>query len=1430
MARKRGVSGDRPAPAARSERGPREKVNLRFLACLIVASGLLAGVWYGVNRWQVRRHAADLLRQVDVAEEQKRPGRAARFLGLYVGLVPGDTEARARYGLLLESLADSPRGLEGALGVFEQVLIRDPSRQDIRRRAARLAVKLGRYDDAVEYLKVLSGELPKDGEIQELFGQAHEGRGEYGRAAKRYQEAMAAAPERVEPYLRLARLLRSRLARPDEAEATLDKLIKANGQSYEAFLGRAQYRLEGTPDADTLQAARRDMEQALRLAPDEPEVLLRAAALIARLPNGLEEARGHLRRLLERHPQNVQGYQLLARVELLAARPEEAIQALRRGLEKIPELPELLWNLANLLIQRGNLDEVEELLGRLAKLDLPRPRLEYLRAALMLRRGDWAAARRGLEAVRPLLTDSRELTIQCDLLLAECCERAGERETEVLICRRALALDGQQAGVRLRLVLALQRLGRLEEALDQCQRMMALTSPPPAGWSVLAQLLIRQNLRLPEKQQQWQEIDRVLARAAEATPDAVEVTLLKAETLLARKDAPGAHEELKRARQKQPRKEDLWMASVDLAIRDNKPEMARGIVADAEKQLGDGAGLRLIRLRLLLGTADAEKGLRELESGLEKLSDEDQGRVLAALAETHFQAGRKEEARRLWAAVARVRPDDLEPRLRSFDLALQGEDEGGVNEALADVRRVEGEGGTLGHYNEARRLIWRASHGDKSGLATARSELALVSKRRPGWSRVSLGMGQTWDLEGREERALEYYLRAVELGERSPDLIRRTVRLLYDRSRYAEAELVIQRLPEQTLVLADMQRLMAAVSLENGNYNQALEAARRAIQADSRDYRDYVWLGQILWVAAQRAEVRLEQRRAAEGEAEKALYHAVELAPTEPEGWVALVQHLARTRQTENADEVLKQAQAQLPAEQAPLALAQCYVALGKPDKARELFAAALKARPDDAVVLRTAAEFYLQANDLQAAERSLKKLIESDKRDRGAASWARSLLAVVLAAEGGDERASEALKLVGKPDDSGRDGESVVETVQRERARAVVLAMRPERESQREAIDILEQINTRQPLSSEDRFLLVQLYDRIGNAAKARERMLPLLKSGSARYLAYHINALLLQGQAVEAEAWLADLEKMEPSSLPTAFLKAKLLKAQGRGSEAAPLLKDKAKGQDAPTVRRIAALLEDVGCGADAIVFYRQYAEQAKKPEAILPLAGCLARQNRLGEALDLCDRAWQTCPPLVAAEASVNLLQMSRPESKDLDRVERRLKEALDKDRGSAQLLLCRGSLQEVRGRYQDAENIYRQVLARDPRNAVALNNLAWILALRDGKGDEALLGVNRAIEVLGPIPELLDTRAVAALAAGRTKQALTDLQDALARPNLEPKVRFSIVIHLAQAHQRAGDIAKAKKSWKEAHAGEIRVEALHGLERAGYDRLSRELGRP
>jgi tetratricopeptide (TPR) repeat protein len=137
---------------------------------------------------------------------------------------------------------------------------------------------------------------------------------------------------------------------------------------------------------------------------------------------------------------------------------------------------------------------------------------------------------------------------------------------------------------------------------------------------------------------------------------------------------------------------------------------------------------------------------------------------------------------------------------------------------------------------------------------------------------------------------------------------------------------------------------------------------------------------------------------------------------------------------------------------------------------------------------------------------------------------------------------------------------------------------------------------------------------------------------------------------------------------------------------------------------------------------------------------------------------------------------------------------------------------------RGRQQEAEEVYREILRQDPGDFLALNNLATILALQGEELTAALDYINLAIENQGEQPALLDSRAVVRLAAGRAEEALADLGKVLAvDPN--PVTYF----HQAQAFHQLGRTAAARQALAKAEGLGLRLELLHPLEVQACEQL-------
>ncbi len=1385
------------------KRKPNPAAFVSLLALLV----LLGAAVHFVHGFQTQRNAVALLQQATRLEEQGKFNQAAEALYRYVQFVPGDDEAYARYGLLVEKQARSLRARARAFEVLDQVVRRNPDRADVRNRLVRLAIGLERFSDALTHLNVLLKNDPKNGELMESVGQCEEGNSQFSAALKAYAQAITYSPERIDCYVRQASLLRRHLQQPEQADAIMEQLVKVNPQSFRAYLEQARYQ----QGLNHVNEAAKAVGQALVLAPKESDVLLAASAIALGRPNAdpksaQEESRKYLLLGVELHPKDGRMYEGLARLALVADRRDEAIQWIQK-LKPLSESPEVLWGLALLWIDAGEMEEARETVRQLEKAGFAPASLGYAEAHIHVKENQWLKAVRALEKARPLLARFPDLSLRGNLLLGRCYEQLGSPDQQVAAYRQAVSLNPLSDEARLGLASALAAAGRIDEAVGEYRRL--LPRRPGLRLAMLRLLLLRQASAAAD-QRNWAEIDALMEEAAELTPEPVEVPVYRADAQALKE--PGqlgkARAILDAAQPKHGKQPLLWVSRAIMMDRQGETSAALALLDQAIKELGDSVDFRLARARIVLrgpgAPGNVAKQVTALEKDLAKLSPEDQARVLAGIADACFRAGDSATAERLWSRLASLQPDSLRVRRLQLDLAIQAENADTVRRLAGELRRIEGEDGVLWRFAEASHLVLRARKGQLQGLAEARSRVTEISTRRPNWARSLLLQAQIDELQDNLEQAIESYLRAIELGEQHPALIRRTVQLLFGRRRFAEADQILRRLQEANPLGGEFERMAAEVSLFNRDRERALELARKAVTADSKDYRDHLWLGQML--AAGRDLVK----------AEESLRRAAALGPQAPETWVALVGFLASQNQKEKAAVVVREAEVKLPKAELPLALAYCYEVVGQFEKADFWFVTLRKTRGDDAATLQTVANYQLRRGEVAKAEPLLRKILAPETRASAAQqSVARRTLALGLIAAGGYRRTQEALELLNHNLSGRKNTEDV-------RAKAVALASQPG--TRREAIRIYEDLASRQTATPGDQFALAQLYDLEGNTRRAGELMINVLASHGENpvFVAYYAGSLLRRKSVDQAEVWVEKLEKLRPAAWRTVELRAQILKARGEIDPAAKLVEKHAESPDA-NLALVAQMLEELGRHVTAEALLRKLVATGKQPDSLVLLALFLGRRQRTGEALELCEQAWQATRPETVADAVVVLVYAARDGERYYRRAAEQLEAARRNHPQSLAIAFQLANLFDLSGNAGEAEKRYREILAKN-QSTSAMNNLAWLLAMRREKLPEALTLINKAIELDGPAPGLLDTRGMIYFAMGQLDAAIQDLQTAVTRAPSS-----ATFFRLARAHHASKNTRAATEALDMAQAAGLTPLALHHSERPAYEEQLNEIRR-
>lgn len=353
-----------------------------------------------------------------------------------------------------------------------------------------------------------------------------------------------------------------------------------------------------------------------------------------------------------------------------------------------------------------------------------------------------------------------------------------------------------------------------------------------------------------------------------------------------------------------------------------------------------------------------------------------------------------------------------------------------------------------------------------------------------------------------------------------------------------------------------------------------------------------------------------------------------------------------------------------------------------------------------------------------------------------------------------------------------------------------------------------------------------------LANDAPTEGAVLSLLSEAERQLKAYD-----------EAESAARRLIALEPKGTRGPYLLA-LVHAQRREHRAvietlSPVI-DRVAGAGPPN-RSVVPLLVLVGFAhqergeAEAAVACFERARTASPGEAVLDiyLAQALVRAGQGARALSLLEQARQSRPDdlrLVRLEAEALKLQgetdravarleqeaARRPDhaesqlalaafyasAKAFDRAARVLDEAERRFPGNVLVAFQRGALFEQQARYEEAEQAFREALARDPRHAPTLNYLGYMLAERGERLDEAIELVQRALESDPYNGSYLDSLGWAYFKRGDLPRARPYLERAA-----EQLPRNSVVQdHWGDLLWALDDRAGAMAAWERALAGD------------------------
>jgi tetratricopeptide (TPR) repeat protein len=1014
------------------------------------------------------------------------------------------------------------------------------------------------------------------------------------------------------------------------------------------------------------------------------------------------------------------------------------------------------------------------------------------------------------------------------------------------------------------------RAGRPETGIRHYERALEIADIPGIRLA-LARAEFQVQARLPSADRNWRNFEKTLdevksRRASLAEPwqaDLLEVSYLQAtgdEKAEAQEKARQVRDRLREAEKENPKSEELKQTLVLVYEQLGFPEDANRALAELEKLAPQSPASCVLRATLHSRRAEYEDARRELEQGLKTLPPTAHAAIQVALVQLSLDQGQLGEAEDRLGQLHEKFPTNVTFVRQLADLAMERNDAQELERWEKKLRELEGPEGSYWRVCRAQRLLALSRNAEDPRFIEASELQAEIQSRRPAWPQGHLLGGLVFQASGRYEEAVEAYERAIRLGYRRISVYDRLIALLYRIQRFDEAQRYLAQIEERVPSSPRLSTFQVSMAARSGELDRALDAARRGAESRPKDPTARIWLGQMLYLNGEAEQ------------AEKAFQKAVELAAQAVGPYSALFAFYVRSGQSERARETLDQLvkNTDLSGEQRAFVLAQGHQLLGDREQAEANYREAMRLAPENVTVQRRLASFLLQY-DAPAAEKELRHLLQLAPGDGDARrmlalllaargeddGWReaeqllqptdsdgkpstrdRQLLAALLAGRGTEGDLERATQLLEKAiaDSKGESADARVQLARlyERQANAYRLEARLYEQLQTEETDGQKDHEPAKPeeaakqgpsrsdqeadgerakrKKSKDR------YDSLLN--KARQQYLTLVRRSEPNpsHLQAYVDLLIRHGLHDDAEPWLARLKEQTPddSDLGAMYLEARLLHARDRDSEVegrveqlAKKLLDSAETSDqeeAGVIAQIGNLYASLDRGEAAERWYQRLLEL--KPERYEGLALSLAEQGRVREAIHICLDAAESDDSLRPANVLASVLVERPPTEEESRLAEPLLSKALEEHKDNVQFLFQMGNVRTAQERFEEAARLYQQVLQQNPRNLLALNNLAVVLSEIPDKRKEALDYIHQAIDLYGERELLLDTKGMVLLLSGQPQEAVKCFEDAAKAASADSRYYF----HLAMAHQKLGETDKARSAIKEAMKGGLANEFL------------------
>ena len=362
------------------------------------------------------------------------------------------------------------------------------------------------------------------------------------------------------------------------------------------------------------------------------------------------------------------------------------------------------------------------------------------------------------------------------------------------------------------------------------------------------------------------------------------------------------------------------------------------------------------------------------------------------------------------------------------------------------------------------------------------------------------------------------------------------------------------------------------------------------------------------------------------------------------------------------------------------------------------------------------------------------------------------------------------------------------------------------------DAVPLLRRIVTEQPQYTDGSALLAEAQEEAGTPDDAIQTLNEVLQDQPQFFRGRVQLAELFERQhrwTEAADAW-ARVQSLSSRNPEIATHRATALVNAGRTAEARDVIKEALTVT--PNDLRLSFLLaqtqHDAGDLDGALATARSLrAAHPDDPRTTYLLGQMLLAKNQYADVVDLMKPEIEQLRAAKGAGAQLALLETTQASAllqlKRNNEALALLKDAVAQAPDDTTVLFQYGAALDRAGLPNDAEKAFRDVIAKDPLDAGALNYLGYMLAERGTGLDEAVSLIQRALKVEPDNPSYLDSLGWAYLQQGKL-----DLADPALATAAEKLPRNSVIQdHLGDLRLKQNRRADAIAAWQRALEGDM-----------------------